>query len=147
MEKKKLRSTLIIFLFALFSFKQSYANEFLEDAKPLDMSNSELAYFVSFSIPEEQLVNLIKMAERNNIPVYINGLINDSMKKTAKAILYLVNKYSIKGVLVDPYRFEYYGIKSVPALVKKCNEKFDVLFGNLNIEQGLEIINKEGDCK
>ncbi|HDX1172876.1 TPA: type-F conjugative transfer system pilin assembly protein TrbC [Pasteurella multocida] len=147
MEKKKLCSALIIILFALFDFNKSYANENFDDVKPLDISKSELAYFVSFSIPEEQLVNLIRMAERKDIPVYINGLINNSMKQTARAILYLVNKYNIKGVLVDPYRFEYYGIKSVPALVKKCDQDFDVLFGNLNIEQSIEIINQEGDCK
>ncbi|MFC1040028.1 type-F conjugative transfer system pilin assembly protein TrbC [Pasteurella multocida] len=114
---------------------------------PLNMTENENAYFLSFSIPEKQLVALIKAAERHNIPIYIRGLINDNLDQTAKAILYLAQKYDVKGVLVDPTRFNYYDIKVVPALVKKCGNKFDVIFGNGNIEQSLELMDKEGECK
>lgn len=121
--------------------------ESLKDRLPLNLSENEMAYFVSFSMPEAQIVAAIKSAERNNIPVYINGLIGESMPKTAKAMLYLVQKHKVKGVLVDPMRFNYYGIASVPALAKKCGNKFDVVFGNANVEQLIELIDSEGDCK
>lgn len=119
----------------------------LEDKLPLDLSENEMAYFVSFSMPEKQIVSAIKAAERNGIPVYINGLVDNSMQKTAKAILYLVQKYQVRGILVDPMRFNYYGISSVPALAKKCSNKFDVVFGNAEIEQLIELIDSEGECK
>ncbi|WP_205884304.1 type-F conjugative transfer system pilin assembly protein TrbC [Pasteurella multocida] len=114
---------------------------------PLNMTENEKAYFVSFSIPEPQLVAVMKSAERHDIPIYIRGLIGDNLDQTAKAILYLAQKYDVQGVLVDPNRFSYYDINAVPALVKKCGDKFDVIFGNGKIEQSLELINKEGECK
>lgn len=125
-------------------------NVYAEDSHssaPLNLSENEMAYFVSFSIPESQLVLAIKSAEQLNIPVYLNGLINNSMDKTAKAMLYLAQKHNVQGVLVDPTRFSYYGIESVPALVKKCGNEFDVIYGNVEIKQLLETIEKEGNCK
>lgn len=114
---------------------------------PLDHNENETVYFVSFSIPEKQLVTLIQSAEKLNIPVYIRGLVNNDMRATTKAILYLAQKYNIQGVLIDPLRFDYYQINSVPALVKKCGDKFDVVFGNVNLEQSLNLIKSQGDCK
>lgn len=115
--------------------------------EPQGLSDNELGYFVSFSIPETQLVTLIRTAEKRSIPVYLNGLVNNTIEDTAKVIMYLSLKYGIQGVLIDPIRFDYYGIKSVPALVKKCGQNFDVVFGNLDIEQSLELIKSEGDCR
>lgn len=123
-----------------------YAEEF-KATEPLNLSENEMAYFVSFSIPEQQIVTLIKAAERRNIPIYLNGLVKNDMGATAKAILYLAQKYDIKGVLVDPVRFQHYGINAVPALVKKCGDKFDLVVGNVDIDYALELIRTEGDCK
>lgn len=122
------------------------AEEF-QATEPLDLSENELAYFVSFSIPEKQIVALIKSAEKRNIPVYLAGLVKNDMSATTKAILYLARKYDIKGVLIDPVRFNYYQINAVPALVKKCGTKFDVVFGNAEIDKLLELIQSEGDCQ
>ena len=114
---------------------------------PLEEKENELAYFVSFSIPEKQLVTLIREAEQHEIPVYIRGLINTDMKRTAKAVLYLAQKYNVQGVLIDPLRFEHYGINAVPALVKKCGEKFDVIHGNVELKQALSLMASQGECK
>ncbi|TNH04062.1 type-F conjugative transfer system pilin assembly protein TrbC [Testudinibacter sp. TR-2022] len=111
------------------------------------MNANEYGYFVSFSIPEKELVFLIEEAERHQIPVYLNGLVHDDMQATVKAMLYLVNKYNINGVLIDPVRFSYYQISAVPALVKKCGHQFDVIYGDINLKQGLSMIEREGDCK
>lgn len=124
----------------------AYAEEYKAE-KPLDLSDNELAYFVSFSIPERQLVALIKEAENHNIPIYIKGLVQNDMKATTKAMLYLASKYDVKGLLVDPVRFDYYGIEAVPALVKKCGNQFDVVFGNVNLTESLELIKSKGECQ
>ena len=123
-----------------------YAEEFNPN-QPLNLNENEMAYFVSFSMPEPQLVSAIKSAEQLSIPVYLNGLVKNSMGATAKAMLYLAQKYNVQGVQVDPTRFTYYGIQSVPALVKKCGNKFDVIYGNVEIKHLLETIEREGECK
>lgn len=134
-----------ILVFSLMFSHAIFAQE--SEVKPLDLSENELGYFVSFSIPEKQLVALMKAAEKRNIPIYLNGLVNNTVEDTAKVMMYLTQKYELQGVLIDPVRFNYYGIKSVPALVKKCGANFDVVFGNLNLEQSLALIKSEGDCQ
>ena len=137
----------VIKLGLLIALPSSAQDEAFSPTSPLNLSENEMAYFVSFSMPEQQIVSAIKSAERHHIPVYINGLIGNDMTKTAKAMLYLVQKYQVQGVLVDPVRFTHYGITSVPALVKKCGSQFDVVFGNAKIEQLMTLIETEGDCK
>ena len=136
----------IIGLFMALSFSV-YAEDKQIQQPPLEEQVNELAYFVSFSIPEPQLVTLIKAAERKNIPIYIRGLIHNDMDRTAKAVLDLVKKYNVQGVSIDPNRFEHYGINTVPALVKKCGQNFDVIHGNIEIEQALGLIHSQGECK
>ncbi|MEM7998823.1 type-F conjugative transfer system pilin assembly protein TrbC [Morganella morganii] len=112
----------------------------------MESNQYETAYFLSASIPEKTLASLIRSAESRGIPVYFNGLIDDSVDKTAKYILYLVRKYKINGIEIDPNRFEYYGIKAVPALVKRCGERFDIIYGSVAIKESLELIESEGEC-
>lgn len=102
-----------------------------ERSRPLDQTPDEVAYFVSFSIPEKSLVALLRAAQREKVPVYLRGL---------------ENKYGVGSVNIDPLRFAHYGIASVPALVKRCGEKFDVVYGNLAVRDGLDLINARGEC-
>lgn len=134
----------LVALFGMCVAVHSYADE---RQAPLDQVEDETAYFVSFSIPEKQLVVLLESAERNNLPIYIRGLVNDDMKSTAKAIQYLAAKYGIQGINIDPVRFDYYGIRAVPALVKRCGSKFDVVYGNGTIMHALDLIEQQGECK
>lgn len=117
------------------------------ESPSMEENRHEMAYFLSASIPEKTLASLIRSAENQEIPVYFNGLIDDSVDKTAKYMLYLVQKYKIKGVEIDPNRFEYYGVKAVPALVKRCGDKFDIIYGSGSIVQSLSYIDSEGDCR
>ncbi|WP_272664074.1 MULTISPECIES: type-F conjugative transfer system pilin assembly protein TrbC [unclassified Providencia] len=117
------------------------------ESPSMEENKNEMAYFLSASIPEKTLASLIRSAENQGIPVYFNGLIDDSVDKTAKYMLYLAQKYKIKGVEIDPNRFEYYGVKAVPALVKRCGDKFDIIYGSGSIVQSLSYIDSEGDCK
>ncbi|WP_245209542.1 type-F conjugative transfer system pilin assembly protein TrbC [Serratia fonticola] len=139
MEKKKLCCALILLLTSSFSSA--------DQALPLNEEQNDIAYFLSSSIPEKQLAILIKSAELNDIPVYFRGLVGDDMQKTAKYIQYLVGKYQISGIQIDPVRYEQFSVDKVPALVKRCGTRFDIVYGNVSIKESLEMIDKKGDCR
>ncbi|MBP2199059.1 type-F conjugative transfer system pilin assembly protein TrbC [Pantoea cypripedii] len=113
----------------------------------IDATPNESAYFLSTSIPEKQLALLIKAAESHNIPVYLRGLVDDSMEQTAKYMLHLVSTYHVSGVQIDPVRFDYYGVQQVPALVKKCGERFDIIYGNIALNDALTLLDQRGECR
>lgn len=110
-------------------------------------TENETAYFLSASVPEKELAILMKAAEALDIPVYFRGLVGDSMEQTAKYMMYMVTTYRVRGVQIDPVRFERYGVKQVPALVKKCGDRFDIVYGNVTLNQALDIIGERGDCR
>lgn len=139
MEKKKLCCALILLLTSSFSSA--------DQALPLNEEQNDIAYFLSSSIPEKQLAILIKSAELNDIPVYFRGLVGDDMQKTAKYIQYLVGKYQILGIQIDPVRYEQFSVDKVPALVKRCGTRFDIVYGNVSIKESIEMIDKKGDCR
>ncbi len=114
---------------------------------PLEGITQETAYFLSSSIPEKTLVPLLKSAQAKGIPVYFNGLIDNSMEKTARYLLNLIQKYQVAGIQVDPLRFDYYGITQVPALVKRCGKDFDIVYGSVALEEGLTQIHQHGACR
>lgn len=114
---------------------------------PLEESQSETAYFLSSSIPEKTLVPLLKSAQAKKIPVYFNGLIDNSMEKTARYLLKLIQKYQVSGIQIDPLRFDYYGITQVPALVKRCGNQFDLIYGSVALDEALTHINRHGQCR
>lgn len=116
-------------------------------ASQVGSTENETAYFLSSSVPEKQLAILMKAAESRGIPVYFRGLIGDSMEQTAGYMLHMVKTWGVKGVQIDPMRFDRYGVKQVPALVRKCGDRFDILYGNIALNQALDMIDKRGDCR
>jgi len=132
-------------LLALLSLPAAQAAEAPAPSQVAETKN-EMAYFLSSSIPEKELAILIRGAEARQIPVYFRGLVNDSMEQTARYMMHLVTTYHVKGVQVDPVRFERYGVKQVPALVRKCGSQSDILYGNLSFKDALHIMDTQGDC-
>ncbi|WP_334472444.1 type-F conjugative transfer system pilin assembly protein TrbC [Arsenophonus sp. PmNCSU2021_1] len=118
-----------------------------EEGAPLASVQQETAYFLSSSIPEKTLVPLLKSAQTKGIPVYFNGLIDNSMEKTARYLLNLMQKYQVAGIQIDPLRFDDYGITQVPALVKRCGKTFDVVYGSVALDEGLIQISRHGACR
>jgi conjugal transfer pilus assembly protein TrbC len=118
-----------------------------EDGTQVISTENETAYFLSSSLPDKELAILMKAAEAKNIPVYFRGLINDNMDQTAKYMLNLITTYKVRGIQIDPVRFERYGVKQVPALVKKCGDHFDIVYGNVALNQALDMISQRGDCR
>lgn len=117
---------------------------FKQAAKPVPQA----IYFVSFSIPTTGLKRMIGEADRFHIPAYIRGMVGESMTSTIEAVRELVEETNRGGVNIDPQAFRTYGIESVPVLVVTCGEnQFDLIGGNLRLQEALERIAKDGECR
>ncbi|WP_406564982.1 type-F conjugative transfer system pilin assembly protein TrbC [Klebsiella aerogenes] len=103
-------------------------------------------YFLSFSIPEDGLKQMVPAATRFHIPALINGLVDNNFRKTVEAVFRLARENNQGGVQIDPRQFSKYGITTVPALVVTCDAGYDRLTGNLKLKETLERIAAEGDC-
>ncbi|EIW9272836.1 type-F conjugative transfer system pilin assembly protein TrbC [Klebsiella pneumoniae] len=103
-------------------------------------------YFVSFSIPEEGLKRMLHETRQYGIPATLRGLVNNDMRTTTDAVLQLVKDGVTDGVQIDPTLYTQYGIRSVPSLVVRCQAGYDVVRGNIHVEQALEKVAQTGDC-
>lgn len=103
-------------------------------------------YFVSFSIPEEGLKRMLHETRQFGIPATLRGLVNNDMKTTADAVMQLVKDGVTDGMQIDPTLFAQYNIRSVPALVVRCQAGYDVVRGNIRVKQALEKVAETGDC-
>lgn len=104
-----------------------------------------VSVFVSFSMPENLLEETLKDSARLQVPAYLNGLYENSMQATAIKVMQLSQHVPGLNLLIDPTRFERFGIKQVPALVVEGNSSFDVIYGNLPIKEGLLRMAERGD--
>lgn len=104
-------------------------------------------YFVSFSIPDDGLKEMMVDARGFHIPSVLNGFHENDIRKTAVKIFNLTKEGNKGGVMIDPRLFSRYNIKAVPALVVTCeNNKFDIIYGSARIENALEYISRRGEC-
>ena len=142
----------------------STEKEFLENQKQLLNSsmnhNSSLTHkyktnllvFISFSMPDEAIKELLNDSEKYNASLIIQGLKDDSFDKTFKKITSLVQKAgNIGGIQIDPTLFEKYKVQEVPTYVLKEEEadssKYDVLTGATGIGHALSIFKEQGEVK
>lgn len=125
---------------------QAWINDILAKQKQ-SQQESPFVYFVSFSIPEAALKQMLPEANRLNIPSIINGLIDNDFRKTASTVFELTKDSGDGGVQIDPNVFAQYGITQVPALVLRCEQGFDVLYGNVHLRSAIERMATSGDCQ
>lgn len=104
-------------------------------------------YFVSFSIPDDGIKEMMNDADHYGIPLLINGLVAEDFRATMKKIFSLKRDNNIGGVQIDPVSFKKHGITKVPALLVICGASSDVVYGNVKIRNALEEITRNGDCK
>lgn len=109
-------------------------------------TQSDALYLISFSVPEDGLKLMIPEAAGFGIPSVINGLIDNDFRKTAAAVFRLTKENEHSGVQIDPTAFDRFGIRQVPALVVRCGEQYDVVYGNLKIGSALEAVARDGEC-
>ncbi len=103
--------------------------------------------FVSFSMPENLLKQSMESAEKLNVTLVFNGLIENSMRATAERLSILAKAYPELSIQIDPVAFEDFNIEDVPALVVNVGDVFDVLSGNIDLMDALTLINARGDLK
>jgi conjugal transfer pilus assembly protein TrbC len=102
--------------------------------------------FVSFSMPKLVFIQTLRQAKALGFPVVIRGLIHNDFKETATTLYRLVKTDHVNGVAIDPNWFAQYHIVQVPALVVhgKDPNQFDVVYGNIPVQQLLEKVAERG---
>ena len=98
------------------------------------------------SIRDEAIQEIMQLSSYYKIPVYINGLINNSMKDTTLKFIKLFGNESNYGLGIDPNIFSKFNINSVPVLIIECDSTYDKVAGNIPISQALEKVAESGDC-
>ncbi len=107
----------------------------------------EKRLFVSFSMPESLLRQSFEAAERLHVTVVLNGLMDNSMPKTALKLSEMTARYPELSIQIDPVAFEDFGIDAVPTIVVSKGKIFDVVRGNLALSDALVLIHERGDLK
>lgn len=127
---------------------RSFIDKLVQQQQQAHQSKPETSaiYFVSFSIPEAGLQRMLAETRRYAIPATLRGLVNNDMRQTVDTVSQLVQNGATEGVQIDPTLYSQYGINSVPALVVRCEKGFDVIRGNLKLEQALQKMVSGGDC-
>lgn len=103
-------------------------------------------YFVSASIPEQDMREILREADRLGVPAVMRGLVNNDFRSSAAYMLKLSQPDNIGGVQVDPNLFKQFDIKAVPALVVHCATGYDKVLG-AKPEKALQMIAEHGDCQ
>ena len=107
---------------------------------------SHVEVFVSFSMPEQLMIETLTESTHLGLPVTLNGLIDDAMPKTMEKLFELSQKVPDLALQIDPTAFERYGVTQVPALVVDTGDCFDVIYGTLTLKEGLRRIQARGHC-
>jgi len=118
---------------------------FLAIVSKTSLAMAAVHVFVSFSMPETLLIQTFREAEQLNLPVYIKGLHQNSMKLTAQKIMEYTKEVPSLSLQIDPTLFDKYGINQVPAIVSDNGQVFDVIYGNLKLKEALKRIIDEGE--
>ncbi len=103
-----------------------------------------LIAFVSFSMPENSLKDILEQVDQVGGTVVLRGLVNNSFRDTAAVVAGLA-KENGAGFGVDPRLFTKYNITTVPAFVIPVGEGFDRIGGNISLAAALEAMVSEGE--
>ena len=114
--------------------------------------------FVSLSMPDTALKQLLKQSQQYQVPLVIRGVLPEGMVPTASRILSLLeaddDEMAIDGgFAISPQWFRQFNITHVPVFVAigdACNEAYcpqsdyDMVHGNLSLPNALTILS-QGD--
>ncbi|HAS6130809.1 TPA: type-F conjugative transfer system pilin assembly protein TrbC [Vibrio vulnificus] len=126
-----------------------------------DQAPKGVMVFVSLTMPENALKQLLMQSEHLGVPLVIRGVLPDGFPATAKRIESLIrspNKAPIQsGFSISPDWFKQFGITKVPAFVSvkpgRCLPEqpctatdYDILYGNISLYQALDYL-ADGDAQ
>lgn len=110
--------------------------------------NEKVIIFVSFSMPELSLKQIIHDAARYQVPVVIRGLYKNSFRKTIEKIFELIKENNKGGIAINPRWFREYNIKAVPAfaITQEYGTKSDIVYGNIPLRKALKMVAEQGEA-
>ena len=113
-----------------------------------EIDTEKAIIFVSFSMPDLSLKQIIYDASLYRVPVVIRGLYQNSFRKTIENIFELIKENNKGGIAINPRWFKEYDIKAVPAIVVSHGHgtKSDVVYGNIPLKKALLIIAECGEA-
>jgi type-F conjugative transfer system pilin assembly protein TrbC len=109
----------------------TYYNEISKNSKT-GIGDNRLLIFISYSMPKDEIIKLIKQAEPINAVFVFRGMINGSFKKTQKEFIALRNNYNV-GAMINPKLYTAFKIDKVPSFVIYNNSGSDLLKEACNI--------------
>lgn len=119
--------------------KKLVENAYNTQGKP--RFDKQILLFVSFSMPENSIKELLRESKKYNAALVIQGLLNNSFKETLNKVQQIISdNKNIGGIHIDPNLFNEYKISQVPAYVVKYGEgnNYDVAYGLGSIKEALD---------
>lgn len=111
--------------------------------------------FVSFSLSEDILRQMLDYAKLYNGIIVFRGIENNSFRETSEHIQHLAKEGEEAAIIIDPTLFKRYAVERVPSyvLVKQekcpagmsCNPIHDKIIGNITPKYALEKFSEKGD--
>ncbi|HGO5304656.1 TPA: type-F conjugative transfer system pilin assembly protein TrbC [Vibrio harveyi] len=120
-----------------------------------DQAPKGVMVFVSLTMPDTALKQLLTQSEHLGVPLVIRGVLPEGFPATAKRIESLIrspNQAPIQsGFSISPDWFKQFDITKVPAFVSvksgRClpeqpcsNTDYDILYGNISLYQALDYL-------
>jgi type-F conjugative transfer system pilin assembly protein TrbC len=109
-------------------------------------TSSTLYIFVSFSLGEKALLNLVQEAKPYGATLILRGFKDTSLRKTVAA-LHKIILATGQGVMIDPELFSTFKVTTVPTFVLATSTMHDRLQGHVSPQHVLETFSREGDLK
>lgn len=98
-----------------------------------------IVIFISFSMPSQSIKTILYDAEKIEAAVVIRGLIDRSFQKTINQI-YGITQNNHVSLQIDPEIFKQYGIKKAPALLIRAGDDYQILYGDVAIDNLLKYV-------
>jgi len=114
-----------------------FQNEVVMEKDDLTKDGTRRLVFVSFSMPDGVLENIIGRAKVYGFSPVLRGFKDNSYIKTVQALQGIIEKTGY-GVVIDPEVFREFAVTVVPTFVIVKGGKITKLSGNVSFEYVLE---------
>lgn len=124
---------------------------------PKEKARGEFYIFVSFSLGEKALLNLVHDAKHHGATLVLRGFREGSYAKTAHSLHRIISETG-QGFLIDPELFRLFSINVVPTFIlstpfqvnsleRTQTPIHDRIQGHVSTQYALETFAKEGDLR